>query len=955
MVSELDNLRLRFGRFLVLLLWAHVPALAGIASLTGHSPMNAALAGAFLAGAYHLQWRISGIAPASRYVSAIALMGEPALLLYLLRGDAWQMDMHMYFFAMLALTIAWCDRRALLVGAGVTAAHHLILLYLLPYAVFPAAGNLNRVLLHAGIVAFQTAVLIWFSDRLVESFDRISQMSMEILSKNEALEARTLEAEEASRGKSLFLANMSHEIRTPMNAILGFCHLIGRTELSAKQQDYVNKINSSGAFLLRLINDILDFSKNEAGKLTLENRPFDLRVAIENQINTVAADAEAKGVHIHIEKGPDLPRMVKGDELRFNQVLLNLLTNAVKFSDKGDVTIGVRSLGVDKGHITLELFVRDTGIGMSGEQRARLFKSFSQADSSTTRRFGGTGLGLFICRQIVEQMGGDIGVESEPGKGSTFTYHVVLGLAEEQQPREVVACGSLAGLRALAADDNPASRQILREIFAGWGIPLDLVGSGQEALGALEAARDSQTPYDLLLLDWKMPGMDGMQTIRAMRERVGTGRLPTTLMITAYGTDELLDEAGNTEISAFIPKPLDPRNLLATLQELFPQPQARPSEPEPADAIPAVAGPLRGLRVLVVEDNDINREIATELLGDGGLLVDTAENGRIACDRLAQGAGRYAAVLMDVQMPEMDGITATRIIRETIPASTLPIIAMTAHAYEEERQQCLDAGMNDHVAKPIDPRLLMDTLSRWMKEPPVSPAGPSAPAPVSEVVSEVVPPAVSAPVPPGVLPASLPPFDLEAALLRVNGRTALLHRLIITFGQQNASLGRDLRAQIAQGMVADARRGAHTLKGVAGSLELRAVQSVAAALELALAQGRLEEAGTLLVELERVLAPALSAAATLSMAAGTKEPRSVTPLAMPPGPARDHLGQMLRRRSLSARSAFAALADQLDLTEAQRREHPLARALEALDYDKALSLLGDDAPSIPANAKEASL
>lgn len=509
MISELDKLRDRFGRFLVMLLWAHVPALAGIALITGHSPVDAALAGAVLAGAYHLQWRYAGIAPSTRYLSAVALMGEPAILLYLMRGNAWQMDMHMYFFAMLALITAWCDKRALLTAAGATAAHHLILLYLLPYAVFPSAGDIDRVLLHAGIVAFQTTVLIWFSDMLVESFGRINRMSVEILSKNEALEQRTREAEEASRGKSLFLANMSHEIRTPMNAILGFCHLIGRTELSAKQQDYINKINSSGVSLLRLINDILDFSKNEAGKLTLENRPFDLRLAIENQINIVAVDAEAKGVHIHIDKTPGLPRMVSGDELRFNQVLLNLLTNAVKFSDKGDVTIGVRSVHMDEGSVKLEIFVRDTGIGMSVEQQERLFQSFTQADSSTTRRFGGTGLGLFICRQIVEQMGGTIGVESRQGEGSTFTYRVVLGLSEAKPPEESAVPHTLAGLRILAADDNPASRQIMREIFAGWGLGLDLVASGEEALGALDAASAEGRPYDLVLLDWKMPGMNG--------------------------------------------------------------------------------------------------------------------------------------------------------------------------------------------------------------------------------------------------------------------------------------------------------------------------------------------------------------------------------------------------------------------------------------------------------------
>lgn len=270
MSPELDSLRARFGRFLLLLLWCHVPVLGAVAWLNGHSMAGAAAAGALLAGAYHLTWWRCGISPPTRYLSVVALVGEPALLLYLLRDHPWQMDMHMYFFAMLALTIAWFDRRTVQVAAAAIALHHLLLLYLLPQAVFPVQGNLMRVLLHAGIVAFQTAVLIWLIDMVAESFERIGRMSAEIVEKNVALEERTREAEEASRAKSMFLANMSHEIRTPMNAILGFCHLVQRTDLNAKQQDYIAKINGAGVALLRLISDILDFSKNEAGKLTLE-------------------------------------------------------------------------------------------------------------------------------------------------------------------------------------------------------------------------------------------------------------------------------------------------------------------------------------------------------------------------------------------------------------------------------------------------------------------------------------------------------------------------------------------------------------------------------------------------------------------------------------------------------------------------------------------------------------
>ncbi|AOR79133.1 sensor histidine kinase/response regulator [Sphingomonas sp. LH128] len=912
---ELDQLRRKSGRLLLWLFWAHVPLFAVVALLTSHNALAAALAGTLVAGSYHVMWLRHGIAPATRYLSAVALMAEPAILLVLLRGHPWQMDMHMYFFAMLTLTIGWCDRRAVLVAATAVALHHLLLLYLLPSVVFAGGGNLGRVLLHAVIVTFQASVLVLLSDQLVESF---------------ALRERTREAEEASRAKSMFLANMSHEIRTPMNAILGFCHLIGRTDLDPKQKDYVSKIGQAGMSLLRLINDILDFSKNEAGKLTLEANPFDVRNAVANQLQLVAGDAEAKRVRVTSEISRALPHRLMGDELRFNQVLLNLVSNAVKFSENGSVTVGLDIVAEVDDQFTVELQVRDTGIGMNAEQQAALFQSFSQADSSTTRRFGGTGLGLAICRQIVEQMGGSIRVESAPGQGSTFVARMQMAREDETAALEPAVPPQIRALRVLAADDNSASRQVLQDIFAGWEIPLDLVASGDEALSAIRGADEAGHAYDLVLLDWKMPGMNGLQTVEAMQAMDHAAPLPRTLIVTAYGADSLLPGGTPAHVAAVLTKPIAPRALLETIIEVASQDAGPAGDATPEDA-PSVAAQFQGARVLLVEDNEINREIAIELLTQAGLVVDQAENGRIGCDRVQAANGNYAAVLMDVQMPEMDGIAATRLIRETWSADRLPIIAMTAHAHEEERQRCLNAGMNDHISKPVDPAMLMRTLERWLR--PVATGMPVAtPAPV------VV--AAQAPVQDVVLPETLLPFDLRAALLRVNGKASLLRKLIITFGETYANVGQDLRTHIAGGLLADARRLAHSLKGVAGSLELPDIQRSAAEIERMLADGDALQAQSAIVDLETLLAPAVAAARSLTAnrtaaAPATEGDRDMSAAAA----ARDELRGLLRRRSLGARASFGRYAAAIGLNDDERAAHPVNRALEKLDYDTAIDLL----------------
>lgn len=941
-MSELDKLRARFGQFLVVLFWLHVPFLALVASLVDRSPIGAALGGTLLAGAYHLTWRRHGIAAPTRYVSSVALMGEPALLVYLLAGHGWQMDMHMYFFAVLALTIAWCDRRAIIVSAVAIALHHLLLNFALPYAVFPSDGDLARVILHAAIVAFQTAVLVWLSNMLVASFDRISQMSAEIMAKNETLEERTREAEAANQAKSMFLANMSHEIRTPMNAILGFCHLALRTELTAKQQDYISKINGAGAALLRLINDILDFSKNEAGKLSLERRSFDLKSALDMQLQLAAMDAQMRRVVLRRTISDAVPTRLMGDDLRFNQIVLNLVSNAVKFTEDGSVTVNVELLEQRDDHVMLEISVRDTGIGMSEEQQAYLFTSFNQADSSTTRRFGGTGLGLAISKQIANQMGGDIRVESRAGEGSTFTFTVLLETTEMDAAPADLPQQDILDLRVLVADDNPASREILRETFAAWTMSVDLVASGAEALGALETASAAGNPYDMVLLDWKMPGLDGIETINAMRANRRLSKLPQVVLVTAYGQDEFRAEAERADVAAFLTKPVEPSTLLETITSLFsPDDATHDDRQDRAEPAPMVAPELRGLPVLVVEDNDINREIAIALLIDAGLEVDIAENGRIACERVADKQGDYAAVLMDVQMPEMDGIEATVHIRKKWSLERLPIIAMTAHAYEAERQRCFDAGMNDHIAKPVDPALLVQTLDRWLTPRPAF----AVPTGHDSVVSEAM--LVDD------LPDSLPPFNIAAALARVNGKRPLLRKLIVAFEETFADAVPDLRHQITAASLDEARRLAHSLKGTAASLELPAVSKAAADIEARVASADRaawdpSDMEPYLLRLEAVLEPALRASARLappgqtaphdkaSMApAADAAPSNMNDIAE----AMEELRHLLARRSMGARAGFERLAQLSGASSGAEALPAIKAAIDKLDYAEALLLL----------------
>lgn len=946
-MAEILALRRQFAKLMAWLLWAHVPVIA-VVCLHLDRPLAApTIFAALLALAYQISLAVHGTGPSTRYISAVALMAEPALLVYLLMLNPWQIDMHMYFFACLALLIAWCDWRAIALASVAIGLHHLSLDLLLPYAVFPNGGDLSRVVFHVVIVVMEGTILIWITNRLVESFVRVEQMRDEIQRHNDQLEEivaeRTREAEAASMAKSLFLANMSHEIRTPMNAILGFSHLTLRTDLTAKQRDYVVKIQSASTNLLNLVNDILDFSKIEAGKLVLETAPFRLRAALESVRSLLALRALEKGIDLQFTVSDNMPDDLLGDQLRLGQIITNLVSNAIKFTDQGAVHLTLRPRRIEAHAVDIECAVQDSGIGMSEAQMQRLFNAFTQADTSTTRRFGGSGLGLSIARQLVELMGGRITVESRLGEGSIFTFTARFDLTQPSMAEPSLPPERLRQLRVLVVDDNAASREILSETLRPWFARVELAASGNEGLSLLRAAADARQAFDLVLLDWRMPGMDGIETVRAMRADSSIARLPAVMMVTAYSREEAMAEAGITDIAAFLVKPLNAAVLLETLQALFAEEERAATTTAAGEETLMIPPAYRGACLLLVEDNEINRELAYELLTDAGLVVETAENGRIACDMVAAHPDRYEAILMDVQMPVMDGLDATRAIRETHSAARLPIIAMTAHAYAQERQKCLDAGMNDHSAKPIEPALLLEKLTHWLKPRAAAPRPvETAPAVEAAPPPDMVPPRMREPA----LPEALPPFDLAPALARINGRRKLLLKLIVDFGRKFEEAMPTLRQSIADEEWDEARRLAHTLKGTAGALEARGVAEAARLVEDALASRALDDLAPLVERLAQEMAPALLAAKSL---APTPRVAPIAPALLRAGlldygtvsTELAELRELLQRRSLKARKVFEDLTARLGDTAEGLRLDPIRQALGALDYPKAIALLDE--------------
>ncbi|HUX20489.1 MAG TPA: response regulator, partial [Spirochaetia bacterium] len=684
-------------------------------------------------------------------------------------------------------------------------------------------GGIIQVLLSATIISESDGSYLSSRSVIIDNTEKLRMMA-------ELREAKA-DAERANRAKSEFLANMSHEIRTPMNVVIGFSELALKTDLNDRQREYVAKVHSAGHSLLTLINDVLDYSKIEADKLILESAEFSLEGVLETACSYVSRQIADKGLELLLNISPTAPVALVGDAHRLSQVLINLATNAAKFTEKGEVEITVAESTRSSDRVQLRFSVRDTGIGMNLSEISRLFQPFSQADSSTTRKYGGTGLGLTISRRIVEMMGGEIWAESREGEGSTFTFTVWVGLGTNEGEGRVEIPVELRGARVLIVDDNPTALEVMEEMLGAIGFRIDTASGGVEALEMVVAA-DGSDPYSFVLMDLRMPGMDGIEATARITTDERLKHRCTVFILSAFGSGEG-EVARSREAGAadFLSKPATASNVVnALMKATFPRMLPRTVSDNPSSKSQRN---LQGVRVLLVEDNELNQQLAEEVMRSEGIEVTVASDGNAALGILDSSHAEFDVILMDIQMPGIDGYETARRVRVRTRFARVPIIAMTAHALVQDRMEAFEAGMNDHISKPISTDRLFAALREHAGRQ-VESERPQAGRPESDR---------------GMLSSLIPLLDVDAGQRRAGGNSALYADMLRRFAESHRETVARIRRSVQEGDVAGSLRLAHTIAGVSANIGALAVLRVAGALEATLSDGGIGEEAARLSDL----------------------------------------------------------------------------------------------------------